>query len=157
NATDSTRHGHVMFMHTDQETIAYADFLNLGRTDKSQPLNNAQLGADGRVIPGTGTNQVGRYALHFHRDYWPGLSDGDPPILVLGNYEAGSPGWGYVNHSSNVDFEQNVAFNNFGAAFATEAGNEIGTFNANLAVGTVGVANGAQQDVIGARDSINDF
>jgi hypothetical protein len=146
-----------MFMHTDQETVAYADFLNLGRTDKSQPLNNAQLDANGNVIPGTGTNQVGRYALHFHRDYWPSLSGNDPPILVLGNYESGSPGWGYDNHSSNVDMEQNVAFDNFGAGFATEAGNEIGTFNANLAVRTIGVANGANQTVLSARDTLNDF
>jgi hypothetical protein len=157
NAADKTRHGHVMFMHTDQETVAYAAFLSLGRTDKSVPLNNVQLDANGNVIPGTGTNQVGRYALHFHRDYWPSLSGSDPAVLVLGNYESGSPGWGYDNHSSNIDFEQNVAFDNFGAGFATEAGNEIGTFNANLAVRTIGVPNGASGVVIQSRSAINDF
>jgi hypothetical protein len=135
--------GHVMLMHTDQEVVAYADFLGLGRTDKSVPLNSL-------------TNHVGRYALHFHRDYWPSLSGNDPPILVLGNYEEGSPGWGYDNHSSNVDFEYNVAFNNFGAGFATEAGNEIGTFNGNLAVRTIGVPNGAVYAVVNSRNQLQD-
>ena len=157
NTTDPTRYGHVMFMHTDQEVVAYAAFLNLGRTNKSIPLNNAQLDANGNLVPGTGTNEVGRYALHFHEDYWPSLSGNDPPVLVLGNYESGSPGWGYDNHSSNVDFEQNVAYNNFGAGFATEAGNEIGTFNGNLAVRTIGVANGASFPVLSGRQTLNDF
>jgi hypothetical protein len=142
--------GHVMFMHTDTETVAYADFLGLGRTDKSQPLNNSANGQPG-------LNQVGRYAVHFHRDYWPSINGNDPPVLVLGNFEEGSPGWGYDNHSSNVDMEYNVAYDNFGAGFVTEAGNEIGTFNGNLAVRTIGVPNGDLYDVANARQGINDF
>jgi hypothetical protein len=152
NATDITRHGHVMFMHTDQEVVAYADFLNLGRTDKSQPLNNAKRDANGQLIPGTGTNQVGRYALHFHRDYWPTMSQNDPPVLVLGNFESGSPGWGYDNHSSNVDMEWNVGYNNVGASFASEAGNELGTYDHNLAVRETG--SGAATE---ARIKVQDF
>jgi hypothetical protein len=127
----------------------------LGRTNKAVPLNNVQLDANGNPIPGTGTNQVGRYALHFHRDYYPGLNGNDPPIQVVGNFEAGSPGWGYVNHSSNVDFIDNVAYNNFGSAFVTEAGNELGSFQNNLAVDTIGVPNGL--NTVPNRTNVQDF
>jgi hypothetical protein len=132
--TPTDQQGHVMQMHNDAAGIAYAAFLNLGRTDKSQPL------ANGSPTNGPGLNQVGRYALHFHRDSYPGLTDKDPPIRVVGCFEEGSPGWGYDNHSSNVDFEQDVAYDNFGAGFATEAGNEIGTFNQCYAIRSIGVA-----------------
>jgi hypothetical protein len=149
NTSDYERFGHVMFMHSDQEVVENAAFLHLGRTDKALPL--------GATNPDGTKNIVGRYALHFHRDYWPTLSQNDPPILVSGNFEMGSPGWGYDNHSSNVDMEDNVAFQNNGAAFVTEAGNEIGTFNANLAVRTTGVADGTDFSINESRRNINDF
>jgi hypothetical protein len=149
NTTDYERFGSIMFMHTDQEVVENADFLHLGRTNKSLPL--------GAKNPDGTTNVVGRYAVHFHRDYWPTLSENDPPILVSGNFEMGSPGWGYDNHSSNVDMEDNVAFHNNGAGFVTEAGNEIGTFNANLAVQTTGVPNGTSYAVVTSRSKINDY
>ena len=50
---------------------------------------------------------------------------------------ADSPGWGFVNHSSYVNFDNNVAFNVVGASFVTEAGNEIGEFVGNLAINTL--------------------
>jgi hypothetical protein len=133
--------GYVMEMHNDAASVQYAALLNLGRTNKAVPLNNAKLDANGNLIPSTGTNQVGRYALHFHRDYYPGFTNNDPPIQVVGNFEMGSPGWGYDNHSSNVDFIDNVAFDNFGAAFVDETGNELGSFQNNLAINTPGVPN----------------
>jgi hypothetical protein len=49
-----------------------------------------------------------------------------------------SPGWGYVNHSSHVAFENNVAYNVHGSGFVTEAGNEIGVFRRNFAIRSVG-------------------
>ena len=39
-----------------------------------------------------------------------------------------SPGWGFVSHTSNVNFDENIAFNVMGASFVTEAGNEMGRF-----------------------------
>ncbi len=146
----ASQQGHVMEMHNDAAYVAYADFLNLGRTDKSKPLNN------GSPTTGPGLNQVGRYALHFHRDLWPSINGNDPPILVKGNFESGSPGWGYDNHSSNVDFEDNVGYRNYGAAFVTEAGNEIGTFNGNLAVSNHGLFT-AVTNVGNANSGSNSF
>jgi hypothetical protein len=132
--TAPDQQAHVMQMHNDAAAVGYAAFDNLGRTDKSIPLNN------GSATTGAGTNEIGRYALHFHRDAYPGLTDKAPPIEVIGCFEMGSPGWGYVNHSSNVDFEQDVAYNNFGAGFVTQSGDEIGTFNQCYAVRATGVA-----------------
>jgi hypothetical protein len=149
NTTDFTRAGHVMFMMTEHESISYAAFCNLGRTDKSQPVNDPMLDANGNLMPGTGTNPRGRYAMHFHHD---GINDPKHPIMVTGNVVMNSPGWGYVNHDSNVDFVNNVAYNVFGAAFVTESGDEIGAFRGNLAIRSQGSGQGP-----GARANIQDF
>ena len=45
-------------------------------------------------------------------------------------------GWGFVNHSSYVNFTNNVSYNVTGAAFVTEVGDEIGTFRENVAINT---------------------
>jgi hypothetical protein len=137
NGADISRHGHVMFMHTDEETVAYAEFDNLGRTDKTKAIDDPQFDANGNLVPGTGTNPRGRYAVHFHRD-------GECLVTVTGCVVNGSPGWGFVNHSSNVDFEQDVSVNVVGAAFTSEAGDEIGTFNDCLTIHEIG-ASGADK------------
>jgi hypothetical protein len=152
DTTNISRHGHVMFMHTDNESIFNAGFYYLGRTDKSRPIDDPQFDADGKLIPGTGLNPRGRYALHFHHD---GIDSMSMPIMVEGCAVVGSPGWGYVNHSSNVDFEYNVAFNVTGAAFVTEAGDEIGTFHGNMAVHSTGC--GFSEAGGTTRDAQQDF
>jgi hypothetical protein len=149
NTTDFTRAGHVMFLMTAHESISYAAFCNLGRTDKSQPVNDPKLDASGNLIPGTGTNPRGRYAMYFHHG---GITQPNHPIIVTGNVVMNSPGWGYVNHDSNVDFVNNVAFNVFGAAFVTESGDEIGAFLGNLAIHSQGSGQAA-----GARANLQDF
>lgn len=137
--------GHVMQMHNDACAIQYAAFLDPGRTDKSVPLG-------GTLANGT-VNHAGRYSLHFHRDYYPGLTDNDPAIQVVGCYQANGVGWGYDNHSSNVDFVNDVAFNDFGSAFVDEAGNELGSYQGCLVVQIPGTA-GSNVD---GRSSIGDF
>ena len=128
---DITRRGHVTFMHTSDETVQYAAFNGLGRTDFSQAIDNAVVDKNGLLVPGTGTNPKGRYSLHFHMT---GTDDPMDPILVLGCVVNDAAGWGFDNHSGNVDFESNVAYNTREAGFATETGNEIGTFNNNFAI-----------------------
>jgi hypothetical protein len=148
----TTRGGHVMQCHNNDCVIANAAFVNLGRTDKSVHLNNGTF--DQNTGIGTpGTNQVGRYALHLHRCMWINVTDNDPMIPVLNCYQTNSPGWGFDNHSSNVNFDSNCCVNNFGACIVNEAGNEIGLYNNNVAARAVGVANGAFLE--GSR--LNDF
>jgi hypothetical protein len=135
------RRGHVMLMHKPNISINYAGFYGLGRTDKRNPLHNVELDAAGQAVPGTGKNQVGRYALHVHRT---GLDASVPPVVVRGSAVVDSPGWGFVNHSSNVAFEDNVVFDVVGAAYVTEVGNEIGAFRRNLAVRSRGSGDGTE-------------
>jgi hypothetical protein len=143
------RHGHVMFMHSPRVQISYAGFYDLGRTDKRIPVNDPRLDGDKKLIAGSGANPRGRYPVHFHRT---GADLKTPAIPVKGCAVVNSPGWGFVNHSSHVEFEDNVAYNVHGAAFVTEAGDEIGAFRRNLAVRSVG----SGHDTV-ARNDIQDF
>jgi hypothetical protein len=127
--------GHVMFMHTDEVDVDDAEFLQLGRTDKSQPLNNPVLDSNGHLVPGTGLNPTGRYAVHVHR---AGVDASMPPALIRDSVVWGSPGWGFVNHSSYVNYSNNLAYDVLGAAYVSEAGDEIGSFDHNLAVHSKG-------------------
>ena len=134
-STEVARRGHVMFMHNPDVQVAYAGFYDLGRTDKSISPNFAELDEEGRLVDGTGTNVPGRYSVHFHRH---GVAADTPVATVTGSSVVGSPGWGYVNHSSHVDLVDNVSYDVFGAAFYTEAGDEIGSFVNNLSIKTHG-------------------
>jgi Ca2+-binding RTX toxin-like protein len=130
-----TRRGHVMFMHNRDVDINYASFNRLGRTNKAIPLTDPQVDADWNLVDGTGTNPRARYAVHFHRN---GTSMTGTPSTVNGSVVYDNVGWGFVNHSSYVNFTNNVASAVFGAAFVTEVGDEVGSFDDNIAIGIRG-------------------
>ena len=129
------RRGHVMFMHSRDVQVANAGFYELGRSNKLQTVNDAQLDRNGALVEGSGTNVRGRYSVHFHRN---GVKKDSAPARVTGSAVVGSPGWGYVNHSSYVDFIDNVSYDVDGAAFNTEVGDEVGSFVNNLSIKTHG-------------------
>jgi len=132
SASDATkRRGHVMFM-TDDVRVQHAAFDSLGRTDKSRPVTDPVNGTP--PDPDT-PNPKARYACHFHRT---GIDSDREPRVVEGCVVDGSPGWGYVNHHSNVAFRDNVSYEVFGAGFVAEIGNEIGRFEGNLALRSTG-------------------
>ena len=137
NNPDNVEHrGHVLFMHNNNVNINYVEFLDLGRTNKKYPLDETVFESEKEdaAVTHVGTNQAARYSVHFHR---AGLNDkiGHVNDCVVIN----SPGWGYVNHSSNVDMKENIAYHVYGASFITEAGDELGVFEANMAIETRGV------------------
>ena len=132
NTQDGTRRGHVMFMHNPNVVVKYAAFDGLGRTDFTQPINNAMVDANGMLMPDTGTNPKGRYSLHFHMT---GTDGSSPSIPVVGCVVDDATGWGFVNHSSNVTFLDDVAVHTGDAGFVSEAGDEIGAFRNDLAIG----------------------
>ncbi len=155
NADDLPAHqrGHVMFMMSDTIDVRYAEFADLGRTDKSQravdveSLDNVE----------SDSNIKARYALHLHR---VGVDDADNPAMIVGNSVWGSPGWGYVHHDSNAILADNAAYNTWGAGFVAETGNEIGRWVHNISIKTVGTAGGTKfhEDVIAfdlARTGVN--
>lgn len=149
NPEELARHGHVMFMHSPRVKLANAGFYDLGRTDKRIVVNDSRVDEHRKLITGSGSNPRGRYSVHFHR----AGSDGKlPAIPVKGCAVVNAPGWGFVNHSSHIDFEDNVAYNVHGSAFVTEAGDEIGSFRRNLAIRSIG----SGHDTV-SRNNIQDF
>lgn len=145
---------HIMLMNHDVD-INYATFRNMGRTDKSRPLDDFKFEVFGptnnptsyTLSEGDSTNIRGRYALHFHRNGM-GPDHNNPRSKVVGCVVWDAVGWGFVNHSSDVRFEKNVAYNFKGAGFVTEAGDEVGEFIENIAIrGT-----GEDQDGDGVPD-----
>lgn len=127
--------GHVMFMHNDEVDVRYAAFDDLGRTDKSVEAYDggslSSISAD--------SNVKGRYSFHFHKT---GTENQEDPAMAVGNAVNGGPGWGFVHHSSNANFADNVAFDVFGAGFAAESGDETGTWVGNMAIKSEGIGFG---------------
>jgi hypothetical protein len=97
-----------MIMNDGGSSIRDAAMVNLGRSNKKIPVDAK-------------TNPRGRYALHFHRCKWENSE-------VEGCVVEGGVGWGIVNHSSNVWCSRCIGFNNLGAHFVSEAGDECGDF-----------------------------
>lgn len=124
---DVQSRGHVMAQSFDA-VFDNTEFRDLGRTDKKL------FAEDGTDVNGDGLiNQRGRYALHFHRNLDAPGASAENAAVVTGSVANSGPGWGFVSHSSNADFTNNVSYNFDGAAFAAEAGDEIGTWDGNLA------------------------
>ena len=101
------------------------------------------------LVPGTGTNPRGRYAVHFHRT---GLDPHHGEAMIRGSVVTGSPGWGFVNHSSKVLMEDNVGYDVDGSAFVGEAGDEAGVMRHNFALRSVGSG-----DPLNSRVLVADF
>ncbi|MEM8907847.1 MAG: G8 domain-containing protein, partial [Bacteroidota bacterium] len=142
--------GHIMIMNNDQLTvnkarIEHTAFLDLGRTDKSIPLDEITVNIlNGELGTGLKNNVRGRYAVHFHKNgYGPDVNT--PPSKVVGCVVEGTPGWGFVNHSSHVDIRENVCYDFTGSGFVTESGNELGNFTNNIAI--KGTGNGEYRTV----------
>ena len=143
--TEIEHRGHIMLMGANV-SIHNARFTELGRTDKTRPLNDVEFlfsdpESDGDDAPESavvnplgGSNIRGRYALHFHQI---GTQPDSSAALVKGSVGFNGPGWGFVNHSSHVDFVDNIAYGFQGAGFYTEAGDEIGSMVGNIAIRSV--------------------
>jgi hypothetical protein len=135
------RRGHIMFMHSgvSHTNISYLGLYGLGRTDKRTPLESPEFDAVGNRVPNTGFNTAGRYACHFHRG-----GPASAAAVIKGLSIVDSPGLGLVNHSSNVEVSDSVAYNVVGSAFFTEAGDEVGFFKNVAAVRMPGSGEGIE-------------
>ena len=132
--------GHFMIIHNSDAIVKGAGFYHLGRTDKSRPIDDFELDANGRrvrdsqgnYIPGPKNNPRGRYAMHFHHT---GVADSSSkPAICSGNAVISSPGWGFVIHGSQVDMNNNASFDVYGSHFVSEDGNELGSLEHNIAI-----------------------
>ena len=139
--SDKSKRGHIMFMHSNDVDVRYAEFKDLGRTNKLIPTDDFKKtggtysefvkDGNGNKIGGDRKNIEGRYALHVHKTGTSGS-----PATLVGNSIDGSPGWGMTIHESSAIAENNVTYDIAGAAFVTESGNETGAFRNNIAINT---------------------
>jgi hypothetical protein len=139
NPQNVEHRGHVLFMHNNNVNIHDVEFRDLGRTNKKYPLDETLFTSEAPNARATkiGTNQAARYPVHFHRAGLDGkVGRVNECVIVY------SPGWGYVNHSSNVIMKDNIAYGVYGASFITEAGDENGVFEGNMAIATRGLGAG---------------
>lgn len=138
-----TERGHVMLMHNDAFDIANAAFEGLGRTDKSNIVDDYgftlgesnQRGifidtVSGALAPlDEVENMRGRYPLHFH--FTEESEDGKKP-QADGVVVAGSPGWGLVHHGGALDILNSLVVDVDGAGMVAENGSETGVWAGNL-------------------------
>lgn len=135
-STELANRGHLMLMNNLMVDMRYVRLEGLGRTNKRMQVDDwffPDLTAQS-AEPGPSSNIRGRYSVHFHRG---GVDPTSMAARVEGCVVEDNPGWAYVNHSSNVDFINNVSYNVVGGAFQTEAGDEQGSFVGNIAIRTI--------------------
>lgn len=139
--------GHTMFFHTPDVIVKGAGFYDLGRTDKSKPIDDFKLNKQGirikdktgHYITGANDNPRARYPVHFHHgSMMVGGNGATKQSISEGNAVMGSPGWGFVVHGSKVLVENNASYDVFGSHFVSEDGNEQGAFINNIAIKSEG-------------------
>jgi hypothetical protein len=131
--------GHVIFIGRPDVDIRYALFEDLGRT-RLGPLDNTEIAPDGSVRH-VGTNQIGRYSLHFHHAFGP---IAPPPtgyqFTLVGNAIDGASKWGIAIHHSHYGLiRDNIVYNSRGAGIVAEDGTEsFNVFEHNFALRSEG-------------------
>ena len=145
---DITRRGHTMFMRTTDVKIHYAQFKDLGRSNKHNILDDykytlrrtGEIDEEGKpfvqirnfveekALPQNIENQRGRYSMHFHR-----MKDSQTRMAEAHGLAVwGSPGWGMVHHDSHASFKDNVIYFVDGSGMTAESGSETGIWENNL-------------------------
>jgi hypothetical protein len=128
--------GHTIYVDRARVDIEYARFQDLGRTDAFEELDSSTFDQFGEVTH-VGTNQIGRYAVHFHHLVGPeNPTNTGYQFKFVGNTVDGSKKWGVAVHDSSWGLIQaNVIYNAQGAGIVTEDGTEIGNlFRGNITI-----------------------
>jgi len=130
NADVIHRRGHAMFMQSPNVVISGAAFINMGRSNKDEPLTD--------IGSSVTANMKGRYPVHFHQIGQEQVT----PVVIRECVVRNSPGWGIALHSSHGIIEDNVTFEVFASHIVAEEGDERGSIRRNLAVKSVGDTRG---------------
>ena len=131
--------GHVIFVSRADVDIRYAVFKDLGRT-RLGVLNDTAYNADG-TLRHIGTNQIGRYSLHFHHAFGPKTPQANGhQFTIIGNAIDDASKWGITIHNSHYGLIQdNVVYNSRGAGIVAEDGTEsFNVFEHNFAMRSEG-------------------
>ncbi len=133
---DVSRRGHVMIVHRQGGVrVDSVRFEELGRTRAHAAATRPKVDATGKLVPGSDSNTIGRYMLHFHNRI--GARRSELQRVEHSVFEGG-PRHGLVNHGGHVLASDNVSFRVAGSHFFGENGTEIGAFRGNLAVRSAG-------------------
>jgi hypothetical protein len=121
--------GHTFFSDRAEVDIGYAQFSGLGRT-RIGDLDNTTFDASGAVTH-VGTNQMGRYPVHFHHLYGPTTAPATGHQFTFEGNSVFCPlapmpfKWGVVLHDAHYgSVKDNVLYNWAGAGVVTEDGSE---------------------------------
>jgi len=121
--------GHLMFMDRAHVSLEYTSFLDLGRT-LPERINNTDTNS-----AHVGTNQIARYAIHWHHVHGHADENGLTGKIV-GCYGYGSDigKWFIVQHGTHdLLVADNVGSHFVGACYTTEDGYEVrGKYLRNL-------------------------
>ena len=131
--------GHMIFMARAEVDLRFVEVGEMGRT-RMGVLDSTEFDAQGKVT-NFGTNQIGRYAIHFHHDFGPATTPADGyQFTLIGNVVDGAPKWGITVHNSHYGLIQdNVVYNTRGAGIVTEDGTEsFNVFDHNFAMRSEG-------------------
>ncbi|QDV39733.1 PA14 domain-containing protein [Tautonia plasticadhaerens] len=129
SANPSGTRGHTMFTSRADVDIRYAAFEGLGRT-RNVADDNTTFDANGRATH-IGTNQAGRYPVHFHHLVGPETPPDDGYQFTLVGNAVTDPRdsmtfrWGITLHDSHYGLVSDNVVNNWaGAGIVTEDGSE---------------------------------
>ena len=131
--------GHMIFMSRAEIDLRFVEVREMGRT-KMGVLDNTEFD-DHAQVKRLGTNQIGRYAIHFHHYFGPKQTPADGyQFTLIGNSVDSAPKWGVTVHNSHYGLVQdNVVYNTHGAGIVTEDGSEsYNVFDHNFAMRSQG-------------------
>jgi hypothetical protein len=126
--------GHMMFLERANVDLRYVEVRDMGRTEMG--VLDSTTFDSGRLLR-VGTNQIGRYAIHFHHTFGPKVTPRNGyQFTLIGNAVVGAAKWGVTVHNSHYGLIQdNVVYGARGAAIVTEDGTEsYNVFDHNFAV-----------------------
>jgi hypothetical protein len=136
----------MIFVQYPDVDLRYALFKDMGRT-RMGVLDSTEIDADGAVRH-VGTNQIGRYSIHFHHAFGPrrrqgGAAGADAEryqFTLIGNAVDDASKWGITVHNSHYGLvRDNVVYNSRGAAIVAEDGTEsFNVFEHNFALRSEG-------------------
>ncbi len=111
----------------------------MGRT-RVGVLDSTEFTSDGAVRR-VGTNQIGRYSIHFHHAFGPRTTPANGyQFTLIGNAVDDASKWGITIHNSHYGLvRDNVVYNSRGAAIVAEDGTEsFNVFERNFAMRSEG-------------------
>ncbi|MEZ4104066.1 MAG: G8 domain-containing protein [Candidatus Paceibacterota bacterium] len=115
--------GHIMFTERADVDVRYVELDGMGRTT-AEPLNNTVM--ENGVATQIGSNQIGRYPIHFHHLMGPeNPTNTGYQFAVVGLAINDGAKWGIAVHNSHFGLiDNNVVYDIEGSGIITEEGNE---------------------------------